>query len=98
MQPIINKFASDLRREIKKSRFRNQVVSIVLLGSAARGEFIKGESDIDFIVIVKKNSQKKEVTKFVSGVLNKLDKRLDTHLKETCSDRNDYHNDILNMI
>src|SRR3989344_6495779 len=98
MQPIIEKFASDIRREIRKSRFRSQVVSIVLLGSAARGEFIKGESDIDFIVVVRRNSQKKAVTKFVSQVLNRLDKKLDMHLKETCSDRNDYHNEILNII
>src|SRR3989344_4705253 len=98
MQPTIEKFASELHREIRKSRFRSQVVSIVLLGSAAHGEFIKGESDIDFIVVVRRNSQKKAVTKFVSQVLNRLDKKLDMHLKETCSDRNDYHNEILNII
>ncbi|HLC68079.1 MAG TPA: nucleotidyltransferase domain-containing protein [archaeon] len=98
MQPTIEKFASELHREIRKSRFRSQVVSIVLLGSAAHGEFIKGESDIDFMVVVRRNSQKKAVTKFVSQVLNRLDKKLDMHLKETCSDRNDYHNEILNII
>ena len=98
MQQIIEKFTTGLKKTVQNSRYRNQIVSIVLIGSAARGEFIKGESDIDFIVVVRKNSQKKAVTKFVSGVLNKLDKKLDMRLKETCTDRNDYHNEILKMI
>ena len=98
MQQIIEKFTTGLKKTVQNSRYRNQIVSIVLIGSAARGEFIKGESDIDFIVVVRKNSQKKAVTKFVSGVLNRLDEKLDMRLKETCTDRSDYHNEILKMI
>ncbi|MBI3190315.1 nucleotidyltransferase domain-containing protein [archaeon] len=98
MQFIIKNFIRDFKHMVEKSKFNKSVISIVLLGSAARGEFIKGESDIDFIVIVKSSSDKMPVTKFVSKCLEKLNKRHNLKLEETCLDRKKYDNKILNMI
>ncbi|MEK6888349.1 MAG: nucleotidyltransferase domain-containing protein [Candidatus Aenigmatarchaeota archaeon] len=98
MQTEIRNFSRDLKKEVNASKYKKEIVTIVLLGSAARGEFIKGESDIDFIVVVKSSKSKRTVTKFISRVLNKLNKRYDLRLEETCTDREKYKNEILTMI
>jgi hypothetical protein len=98
MQAIIRNFTKDLRWTVEKSEFRKSILSIVLLGSAAKGEFIKGESDIDFIVIVRNNSDKRPVTKFMNCTLTKLNEKHHLGLEETCLNRKKYDNIILNML
>jgi len=59
MQKVISLFVSDFRKEIINNRHKKSILSAILLGSAAKGEFVAGESDIDMIVIVKKSQDKK---------------------------------------
>ncbi len=98
MQPEIRGFIKDLKYEVQISKFRKYIVTIALLGSAAHNEFIKGESDIDFIVVVKKAEQKKVVAEFIAKTLKKLDKKYSLKLEETCTDRKKYGNEILNIL
>jgi len=39
--------------EAVTSEFPNQIISIVLFGSATTGEWIRGKSDIDCIILIK---------------------------------------------
>ncbi len=98
MQRVIKNFSNDLAKDVRKSRFRNSIISIVLLGSAARGEWIRGESDVDFIVVSRDKKDKKPVTAFMSKVLKKLDKRYRLRLEETCTDMKKHDNEILKAI
>ena len=48
---IFSEFCDDV-----KAAFRDRLVSVVLFGSGARGEYIPKKSDINFLVVVKDNS------------------------------------------
>ena len=52
-----------------ESIFGSNLLSIYLYGSGARGEYIQGKSDINFLVVIKS-----EGLKFLSGVWEYLDK------------------------
>ena len=51
-----------------KSIFGSNLLSIYLYGSGARGEYVQGKSDINFLVVIKS-----EGLKFLSGVWDYLD-------------------------
>ncbi len=98
MQGRINRFVRDFRSAVGRSRYRKNIVSAVLLGSAARGEFIKGESDVDIIIVVRRKDDKKPVTDFMGKLIYRLNKKHQLMLEETCTDRKKYSNEILNII
>ncbi len=58
---------------------------ILLFGSAARGEFVLGKSDVDLIIQVKDNSKIAEVETFAEQLFWKLDSKHSTQLKKVCS-------------
>lgn len=79
-------------------RYQNQISSIVLFGSATTGEWIRGRSDIDCIVLIKDKNKRNEVEDFMYDTLMKLDAKYDLKLSETCSVYKKTQNNALNMI
>ena len=80
------------------SRFPGQIVSMVLFGSATTGEWVKGKSDIDCIVIVKDRSMAKPVEEFLHHMLLELDCKYKLELAKTCSVYKKTQNQLLDTI
>ncbi len=77
-------FLCDLMESLN-SRFRGEIVSVILFGSAARGEFIKGKSDVDIIVIcsTRDSNMKNKIKKFVGREILRLSKIYDMNFENT---------------
>ncbi len=86
-----------LREFVKKltARFPGEIDFILLFGSAARGEFRAGTSDIDMIIQVKRNRSAGKVERYAEKLLWELDKKHKTRLQEVCSTKRD---DILSIL
>ena len=78
--------------------YKNQIISMVLFGSATTSEWVKGKSDIDCIVLIKDKNRTKEVEQFLYDTLFKLDKKYQLKLSETCTVYKKTPNYALNMI
>ena len=63
-EEVYEEFSTDT-----ESIFGSNLVSIYLHGSGARGEYVQGKSDINFLVVIES-----EGLKFLSGVWDHLDK------------------------
>jgi len=63
-EDVFKDFSTDI-----ESIFGENLITINLYGSGARGEYVQGRSDINFLVIIKS-----EGLKFLSGVWDKTDK------------------------
>lgn len=83
---------------IVTSRYKNQITSIVLFGSATTSEWVRGKSDIDCIVLVKDKTHTKEIERFLYDTLFELDKKYNLKLSETCTNYKKTQNHMLNMI
>lgn len=57
-EEIFEEFSSDLRRV-----FEERLISVILFGSGARGEYVPTESDLNFLVVLNDNSPS-ELAKF----------------------------------
>ena len=79
-------------------KYPDQVVSFVLFGSATTGEWIRGKSDIDCIVIIKDKKIRKEVETFLTDSLLLLDKTYDLKLSDTCTSYKKTDNPALDLI
>ena len=80
------------------ARYKDQIISIVLFGSATTKEWIKGKSDIDCIVLIKDKSCRKEVERFLYDVLLELDRKYHLELSDTCTVYKKTRNNLLNVI
>lgn len=80
------------------SRYRKNITSIVLFGSATISEWIRGKSDIDCIVLVNDKNLTKEIERFLYDRLLELDKKYDLLLSETCTSYKKTQNQILNIV
>ena len=83
---------------IVTSRYKNQITSIVLFGSATTSEWVRGKSDIDCIVLVKDKTRTKEIEQFLYDTLLELDKKYNLKLSDTCTSYKKTQNHMLNMI
>ncbi|MBU0527327.1 nucleotidyltransferase domain-containing protein [Candidatus Micrarchaeota archaeon] len=79
---IINKFLFDFAKELKTEK---QIDFVLLFGSAARGEFQIGISDIDLIIQVKNKRDIKRIEKNAEEIFWRLDKKYKTGLRDVCS-------------
>ena len=93
----LNKLLDELVRKVTV-RYKNQIISIVLFGSATTSEWVRGKSDIDCIVLIRNRNHTKEVEQFLYDTLLELDKKYDLKLSETCTSYKKTQNHILNMI
>lgn len=62
-----------------------ELVSIALFGSASTGEWVKGKSDIDLIIVVRQRSLRNKVENSANRILLEIDKKYDLKLTQTCS-------------
>lgn len=79
-------------------KYPNQIVSFVLFGSATTGEWIRGKSDIDCIVLIKDKKLNQEIEKFLMQLLLELDKKYNLKLSKTCTSYKKTDNPALNLL
>jgi len=83
-QKIVESFLRDFVRKLAK-RYRDEIDFIILYGSAARGEFIKGVSDVDLTIQLKREKSVPAVKKHAEKIFWELDKKHKTQFKKVCS-------------
>lgn len=83
-QPRVEAFLRDFVAGLK-ARFEGDLDFVLLFGSAARGEFVLGRSDVDLIIQVKEDSKVVPVAAFAERLFWRLDKKHGTMLRKVCS-------------
>ena len=83
-QELIEKFLRQLVSEITE-KYGKEIDFIILFGSAARGEFRKGVSDIDLVIQLKNENRQKEIEEFAGKVFWKLNKKYNTEFEKVLS-------------
>lgn len=99
--PIQNKKLKQFMEEMVAkltAKYPDEIISFVLFGSATTGEWIRGKSDIDCIVIIKDKKQCQEIEKFLNQLLIDLDAKYDLKLAETCTSYKKTENLALDFI
>ena len=89
----MDEFVSEL---VKK--YPDDIVSFVLFGSATTGEWIRGKSDIDCIVIIKNKKLCQEIENQLNHLLLLLDAKYDLKLSDTCTSYKKTDNPALDLI
>lgn len=80
-QILIDDFVRELSNAIGE-KFKDDIDFIILYGSAARGEFVKGVSDIDLLVQVKNDEKIQEVKNYANDIFWNLDTKYRTGFDE----------------
>lgn len=80
VQRFLKEFTSKLTKKFKK-----EIDFVILFGSAARGEWKRGVSDVDLIIQVKKQEYISAVKDYAETIFWELDKKYDTKFREVCS-------------
>ncbi|MCX6764788.1 MAG: nucleotidyltransferase domain-containing protein [Candidatus Nealsonbacteria bacterium] len=83
-QKRVENFLQDFSRQLSQ-RAGGDLDFILLFGSAARGEWRRGISDIDLIIQVKDSKKKKWFLKEAENIFWELDKKYETKFDEVCS-------------
>ncbi len=99
--PIIDENLKEFLDELVSlviHEFPDEIKSFILFGSATTGEWIRGKSDIDCIVLIKNKSKIKPIEKFLNKSLLKLDSKYKLNLTETCTTYKKTQNPALNLI
>ena len=82
-QERVEAFLRDLVKHLAK-KFGKRINFILLIGSAARGEFKRGISDVDLIIEVKDKKAKGEVEDYLEEIFWKLDEKHGTMISNVC--------------
>lgn len=85
-QELVDKFIKELVKEVVK-KFSKEVDFVILYGSAARGEFVKGVSDIDLLIQTKDQSLVGHIKEYSTLVFWKLNKKYKLGFEKACSIR-----------
>lgn len=80
----INAFLGEFVKALAK-KYGGHIDFVLLFGSAARGEFKAGTSDVDLIIQVNNPKYISSVEKYAEDIFWKLDKKHGTMLHEVCS-------------
>jgi len=80
----LKSFLDELVSKLVKE-YPDEIVSFVLFGSATTGEWIRGKSDIDCIVIIKNKKLNDQIEKYLIQLLFALDAKYDLKLSDTCT-------------
>ena len=83
-QELIEKFLADFTSKIV-AEFGDKIDFILLFGSAARGEFVKGASDIDLIIQTKSNEDMTAIEGEAEKIFWDLDKKYNLEFKKVLS-------------
>lgn len=81
-QPIVDKFLEDFARRLSVAC---DIDFILLFGSAARGDWKKGVSDVDMIIQAVNSADKDEVYRVAEDLFWELDDKYGTEFKKVCS-------------
>lgn len=81
---LVDAFLSAFTKKLVKE-YPDEIDFILLFGSAARGEFRAGTSDVDMIIQLKRKRSVAKFERFAEKVFWELDKRHGTRLAEVCS-------------
>lgn len=84
VQGFLEEFSSNLGETFEKG-----IDFIILFGSAARGEWIRGVSDVDMIIQVVKQDHINAIKEYAEKLFWKLDEKYDTQFKTACSTGDD---------
>ncbi len=93
LKSFLDEMVSELVRE-----FPDEIVSFVLFGSATTGEWIRGKSDIDCVVIIKDKKYNARIERFLTQLLFVLDAKHDLKLSDTCTSYKKTDNPALDLI
>jgi predicted nucleotidyltransferase len=99
--PIKNKKLERFIQEMVNKlilKYPKEIISFVLFGSATTGEWIRGKSDIDCIVIIKNKKLCQEIENYLNQILLELDTKYDLKLSETCTSYKKSDNLALDII
>lgn len=80
----INKFLKEFTSKLSK-KYPEEIDFILLFGSAARGDWKKGISDVDLVIQVKRQEYIYQVKECADKIFWELDKKHGTQLKKACS-------------
>lgn len=80
-QNLIEEFLRDLVSNIVE-KYGNDIDFIILFGSAARGEFKKGVSDIDLVIQLKAAGRQKEIEEYATKVFWELNEKYKTEFEK----------------
>lgn len=83
-QFLIDNFVRELSGSVGQ-KFNDDLDLIILYGSAARGEFVKGASDIDLLIQVNSDDKIEEVKNYANKVFWELDEKYKTGFLSVCS-------------
>lgn len=75
-----------------------EIVSIALFGSAATKEWMRGRSDIDFIIVIAHEKKRQAVENSMNRILLELDRKYDLQLARTCSTFVKHENPLVNFL
>ena len=78
--------------------YPEEIISFVMFGSATTNEWIRGKSDIDYIVITKDKNRCEEIEEYLNKLLLQLDSKYDLKLSETCTSYKKTDNLALDLI
>ena len=81
---LINDFLKDFTKALV-NQYPRDVDFILVFGSAAKGEFKAGISDVDIIIQLKREKNRRVFEKYAEGLFWKLDEKHHTKLKQVCS-------------
>jgi predicted nucleotidyltransferase len=83
-QQLVQNFLREFCKKLAE-KFSDDLDFILLFGSAARGEWKKGISDVDLIIQMKKSEIIKEAKEFSNKIFWELDAKHGTKFEESCS-------------
>jgi hypothetical protein len=89
----MNELVTDIVKEYPK-----EIVSFILFGSATTGEWIRGKSDIDCIIIIRNKKLCSQIEVHLNKLLLRLDRKYDLKLSDTCTSYKKTDNLALDLI
>ncbi len=76
MHDKIRLLIRSLKEDVKQSPCRDRIVSVILFGSAATDDWVPGRSDIDFLVVCRKRSDRSVVARLFGAALSRAAARV----------------------
>lgn len=77
-------FLKDFAKRLSRI-YGEEIDFILLFGSAARGQFVLGKSDVDLVIQIKKDIMVKEIEAYAEKIFWELDKKHGMMQKKVCS-------------
>ena len=93
----LKSFLNELVFELVQ-KYPDEIISFVLFGSATTGEWIRGKSDIDCMVVIRDKRLNEPIEQYLIQLLFILDTKYSLKLSNTCTSYKKSDNFMLNLI